>query len=115
MRAGAIWTEEIEINLDSSDVVLALLSDGSYKSEVCRAETLRAWRTGKRLIPILVHQGADRALHLEARDYIDFSDAGLYDSAMVRLLDGIRGKTGARLAERMRSTYVTAPPPPEPF
>ena len=115
MRVGAIWTEEIEINLDSSDVVLALLSDGSYKSEVCRAETLRAFRAGKRLIPILVHQGADRALHLEARDYIDFSDAGLYESAMARLLDGVRGKVGYRLPERMRNTYVTASPPQEPF
>lgn len=115
IQGGAIWSEEIEINLDLSDAVLALLSAGSYKSEICRAETLRAWRRGKTLIPILVQKGADRALHLEARDYIDFSDPSGHARAMARLLDAIMGKTSVQLAERWRTTYVTVSPPQEPF
>jgi hypothetical protein len=37
LDAGAGWTEEIEKSLDSSDVIVALLSRGSYVSETCRA------------------------------------------------------------------------------
>ena len=50
LTGGAIWTREIEEALDRSDIVLALLSRGSFQSDVCRAEQLRSLRKGKRVI-----------------------------------------------------------------
>src|SRR3954447_22200738 len=42
--AGSTWSKEIEDALDDAEVVLALLTPGSYVSEICRAEQLRALR-----------------------------------------------------------------------
>src|SRR6266478_4744834 len=44
LNGGASWTSEIELALDKSDVVLALLSRGSFISDICRAEQLRSLR-----------------------------------------------------------------------
>jgi len=38
LKGGDIWTKEIEDALDRAEVVLALLSDGSFHSDTCRAE-----------------------------------------------------------------------------
>jgi hypothetical protein len=42
IAGGATWTTEIEHALDEAEYVLALMTSGSYISEVCRAEQLRA-------------------------------------------------------------------------
>src|SRR5271165_3650270 len=42
IQGGATWTDDIEIALDRADYVAALLTQGSYVSEICRAEQLRA-------------------------------------------------------------------------
>jgi len=44
IAAGATWTAEIEREIDSRPVMLALLTPGSYRSEICRAEQLRGFR-----------------------------------------------------------------------
>ncbi|MGA8442922.1 MAG: toll/interleukin-1 receptor domain-containing protein [Candidatus Sulfotelmatobacter sp.] len=36
--AGDIWSSEIEQAIDRADVVVALLSAGSFTSDICRAE-----------------------------------------------------------------------------
>ena len=51
LYGGAIWTTEIENAIDKAEVVLALLTRGSFVSEICRAEQLRALRKGKCVIP----------------------------------------------------------------
>src|ERR1022692_3978647 len=56
LRGGAVWTEEIEREIDKRQVTVAILSTGSYESEICRAEQLRTLRKGKRLIPVLAIQ-----------------------------------------------------------
>ena len=38
ISAGDIWSREIELAIDRADVVLALLSAGSFTSDICRAE-----------------------------------------------------------------------------
>src|SRR5687768_6176583 len=53
LQGGASWTEELELAIDGCDVVLAVLTPGSYISEICRAEQLRSLRNGKRVIPLL--------------------------------------------------------------
>src|SRR5689334_14173692 len=50
---SAVWTTELEEALDQSNVVLAVLTQGSYRSDICRAEHLRALRKQKPLFPVL--------------------------------------------------------------
>ena len=110
---GATWTTEIEENIDKSQVVLALLTPGSYVSEICRAEQLRSLRKGKLVIPLLAQRDSDIPLHLEPKNYRDFTGARPYTAQLKSLLADIRGgKGGVRLKEEYRATYVTAPPLP---
>src|ERR1035437_9290823 len=53
IRGGESWTVEIEAAIDRADVVLALLTPGSYVSAICRCEQLRSLRKGKCVIPLL--------------------------------------------------------------
>ena len=86
---GASWSQQIETAIESSDVVLALMSHASYDSQWCRAEQLRATRKGKRLIPVLVQATAERPLHLEHLNHLDFSDGARYDEMFRDLLSDI--------------------------
>ncbi|MGO9273481.1 MAG: hypothetical protein ACLQOO_25135 [Terriglobia bacterium] len=77
------------------------------------------------MIPLLAQPDADRPLHLEAKQYLNFSSASAYRKGFEELLaairGGARGARGAREASRVqvalaekyrvtRVTYVTAPP-----
>jgi hypothetical protein len=64
---GASWTVDIEEAIDRAQVVLALLTPGSYSSEICRAEQLRSLRMGKCVIPLLAAPGSNIPLHLEPK------------------------------------------------
>ena len=112
IAAGAQWTREIEDGIDNCDVLLALLSDGSYASTICRAEQLRALRKEKRLIPLLVNSQADRPIHIEGVNYRDFSARARYRTALKQLLDDLGGAITATLPEKYLRTYVTADPLP---
>jgi hypothetical protein len=48
LKGGDRWTNEIEQALDRAQVVLALLSDGSFTPDTCRAEQGWALDAGKR-------------------------------------------------------------------
>jgi WD40 repeat protein len=113
IAGGASWTVEIEEAIERAQVVLALLTQGSYASDICRAEQLRSLRKGKRVIPVLAGSGADVPLHLETKNYRDFSGAKPYAAQLRILLEDIRtGKAGVALRKEFRSTLVTAPPLP---
>src|SRR2546422_379845 len=60
---GASWTVEIEEAIDRAQVVLALLTPGSYSSEICRAEQIRSLRKGKSVVPLLAAPGSDIPQH----------------------------------------------------
>jgi WD40 repeat protein len=110
---GAVWTRKIEQEVDTRQVTIALLSPGSYESEICRAEQLRALDKGNRVIPVLVVKGTDRPLYLYARQYRDFSDYTNYAVRLGELLADIRGDATATLPDtyrKTRVTYLTAPP-----
>jgi WD40 repeat protein len=107
---GKIWTREIEEGIDRAQVVLALMTDGSYRSEICRAEQLRSLRLGKCVIPLMAGRGADVPLHLEAKHYRDFTRP--YDEEFALLLADIGAGAGVELKPEYRETYVTAPPLP---
>lgn len=105
---GAVWTSDIERAIDEAEVVVAVLTPGSYTSEICRAEQLRSLRKGKYVIPVL-GAACDVPLHLETKNYRDLSR----DSEFKLLIEDIRSRTGGVvLSEQFRTTYVTAPPLP---
>jgi hypothetical protein len=113
IAGGASWTTEIERAVDAGDVLLALLTPGSHVSDICRAEQLRALRKGKRVIPLLAQPGCDIPLHLETKNYRDFTGAKPYAAQFRLLLEDIRlGRNVVPLRPEFRTTYVTAPPLP---
>ncbi len=87
--AGAVWSQDIEEAIESCHIMLALMSHGSFTSEYCRAEQLRAARKGKRIVPLLVQSDADRPLHLEHLNYLDFADEFLYDEKLRDLVSDL--------------------------
>ena len=116
LTGGSTWSQEIEDNLDRSDVVLVLLSAGSFASEVCRGEQLRSLRHNKCVIPLSVQADADRPVYLEAKQYVDFSEDATYSLRLEALEQAIKGRTGATLAPGFKTTrYDTVPPLPQNF
>lgn len=113
IAGGATWTTEIEQALDNSEVVLALLTSGSYISDICRAEQLRALRKGKCVIPLVAQQGTDIPLYLEAKHYRDFTHSDSYSAQLHTLFQDILRREGrVLLKDQFRYTYVTVPPLP---
>ena len=113
LAGGAVWSAEIEQEIDTRQVTIALLTRGSYESEICRAEQLRALDKGNRVLPVLATKGTDRPLYLYARQYRDFTDDANYAARLAELLADIRGDATATLPDtyrKTRVTYLTAPP-----
>src|SRR5271157_1707317 len=94
LEGGASWTKDIESALDEAEYVLALLTPGSYVSEICRAEQLRSLRKGKCVIPLLAQRGTEIPLHLEPKNYRDFTTDNAYTTAFAQLLDDIGAGDG---------------------
>ena len=105
LNGGAVWTTQIEHEVDTRNVILALLTPGSYESYICRAEHLRALRKGRRLIPVLA---VDADLpYLEILQYRDFTNPARYAEDFQQLLTDIRGGITATLVQRFRNTEIT--------
>jgi hypothetical protein len=115
LHGGATWTVEIDRALELSQVVLALLTPGSYESDLCRAEQLRALRKGKRVIPLLGQPGTGIPLHLESRQYRDFTGTKPYAPELRLLVEDIRHVDDVPVRSRYHAPHVTAPPLPGNF
>ncbi len=96
---GADWERDIENAIESSELMLALLSHGSYASDICRSEQSRAIRKGKRIIPLLVQPDAERPLQMENRNYLDFSDDSQYAPMFRDLISDITAGQAFKLPE----------------
>jgi WD40 repeat protein len=110
IAGGATWTKEIEAALDEAEYVLALMTSGSYVSEICRAEQLRALRKGKCVIPLMAQRDAEVPLHLETKNYRDFTADSRYAQAFTEVLSDLHTRNGVPLRREFQQTYVTAPP-----
>jgi WD40 repeat protein len=88
LPAGNRWTNSIEAAIDHADIVLALLSEGSFVSDICRAEQVWALNERKRVIPLRVFP-CKAPLHLSHLHFLDFGDPAGYDAAMDELLRAI--------------------------
>jgi TIR domain len=106
---GRVWSAEIEGAVKSCGVMIALMSPGSYESEICRSEQLLALDQGNRVVPVLAVKGADRPVYLYARQYRDFTNANdaNYPERLSELLADIRGDATATLPDSYRKTRVT--------
>ena len=69
ISGGASWSKVIEEALNSCHVLIAVLTEGSFVSEICRAEQMWALREGKQVIPLLVTANAPRPLYLSSLNY----------------------------------------------
>lgn len=119
--AGASWSRDIELAIEAAEVVLVLLTNGSYVSEICRAEQQRALRKGKRVIPLMVQPDADRPLYLENLNYLDFTNPARYKDTFQDLLGYIatghmpkRLTASAQRGAGAGSTRITHAPAPAP-
>jgi WD40 repeat protein len=115
LLGGDIWSREIETAIDRCDVALALLSTGSYESDVCRAEQERSLARRKLVIPVRIQRDCDVPLHLQTRQYIDFSDAAEYPWSLEHLQESIRNRREVGGAAESRPCYNNAPALPDNF
>src|SRR4051812_26004810 len=69
IEGGASWSKDIERALDGCDVLIAVLSEGSFVSEICRAEQMWALDKKKQVIPVLATHNAPRPAHLYSLNY----------------------------------------------
>jgi hypothetical protein len=106
LAAGSSWSRCVEDALDKSDVVIALLSAGSYESSVCRGEQLRSLRHNKCVIPLLAHNNVELPVYLEAAHYRNFSDPSTYTIRLEDLLNDIARRQGASLPPVLRKNPV---------
>jgi WD40 repeat protein len=112
LKPGTDWGSDIESAINACSLMIAIVTRAYVHSEVCRAEHLRALRTGKTLIPVLFDREADRPLGLEHLQYQDFTDPGRYEESLGSLLAAFQNMSGASLPERFQATFVNAPPLP---
>jgi NB-ARC domain/TIR domain len=110
---GDRWSNEIESALDRSQVVLALLSDGSFASDICRAEQIWALDAGKRVIPVKVQASCRAPLPLYVHQWIDFTGPTQYSASFESLLSAICHQQDA--AAKPPPPYNNAPPLPDNF
>src|ERR1039457_4153402 len=115
LLGGDVWTKEIELAIDRCDVALALLSTGSYESDICRAEQQRSLAKRKPVIPVRVQRDCDVPLPLQTRQHIDFSRDANYPESLHQLLTSIRKNLGVIAPPDTQPRYNNAPPLPDNF
>ena len=112
---GDGWSKEIEIAIDRCCITLALLSAGSYQSDICRAEQERSRARHKLIVPLLVQRDCDVPLTLQTKLYIDFSDPANYATAFQQLRRSILERPTVEASVEERVPYSNAPALPDNF
>src|SRR5271165_287266 len=115
LHGGDVWSVEIEQAIDQAHVVVALLSAGSYTSDICRAEQTRALRKGKCVVPLRVQADCDIPLFLETRQWIDFSNPALYPEQLPKLTESFQNRAGVVVPADLLISYNNAPSLPQNF
>ena len=110
---GDRWAREIEGAIDNCDATVALLSEGAFRSDVCRAEQERSLAKGKLVIPVCIQPNCDVPLPLQARHRIDFSDPSSHLEALEQLVAASRSPREVSERGVRRVFHNNAPPLPE--
>jgi WD40 repeat protein len=108
IAGGASWSKVIEDALNDCDCLIAVISEGSYVSEICRAEQMWALERRKRVIPVLASRNAPRPVHLFTLNYRTFPVSGQ------ELLADLKAELPADL-RLPPPRYDTIPPLPRSF
>ena len=84
--AGADWLSELERGIETSAVLVFVISPQSLDSEICRHELEHALRLGKRVVPLLRREVDVRAVpvDLKQRPWIEMRET---DDAAIALED----------------------------
>lgn len=109
LHGGEVWSVEIEQAIDRAHVVVALLSAGSYTSDICRAEHRRALDKGKCVVPVRVETDCDIPLQLQTRQWLDFSNPALYPEQLPKLIGSIVKRAGVAVPAELLIRYNNAP------
>ncbi len=115
LRGGASWSIELERALAGADVVLAILTDGSYASDPCRAEHGVALDRGKRVIPVVGQADCPIPLHLCNLQRIDLSHPGRYDAGFAKILRALGDRRAFGPPSVPKPRYNNAESLPENF
>ncbi len=115
LHGGDVWSVEIEQAIDRAHVVVALLSAGSYTSDICRAEHSRALDKGKCVVPLRVQTDCDIPLQLQTRQWLDFSNPALYPEQLPKLIGSIKKRAGVAVPAELLIRYNNAPSLPQNF
>jgi len=108
---GDDWMTLIEQAIERCDLMLALISPHANDSRWCKAEQLRALRKGKPLIPLLLFAQAEPPLHLEASNYLDFSQEAHYAERLRDLISDLRTRKVQPLSTLQASHAAHTPAP----
>src|SRR5271157_350065 len=115
LTAGDLWRDEIEHAIDRADAVLAVLSAGSYVSDVCRVEQQQAREKGKPVIPVLVQSPCEISDDLQPLQRLDFSNLNLYLPLLPQLIESIQKQAGVAVPAVRVARHNNAPALPENF
>jgi WD40 repeat protein len=115
LTVGDVWSREIEKAVDAAEAVIALLTSGSFESDICRAEQSRALGKGKCVLPVRVQDDCDIPLEMQTRQYLDFSNLQLYDEQLSKLITAIRKQDGVVVPAGSLIRYNNAPALPQNF
>jgi WD40 repeat protein len=115
LTAGEVWSGKIEQAIDQSDILVALLSEGSFISDICRAEQVWALDEGKCVIPVHVQRECRVPIHLKARQYLDFSNPAFYSEHLPNLIAAIKKKEGVVISPELLGRYNNTPALPQNF
>lgn len=88
---GDTWSREIETAIDGCDALLAVLTEGSFESRICRGEQSYALSAKKPVVPLLAQADARRPVYLSAQHYLDFSAEPHYAARLDELLRALAG------------------------
>jgi WD40 repeat protein len=114
LKGGDRWTNAIETALNRAEVTIALLSEGSYTSDICRAEQGWSLDARKRVIPVKVQRDCPVQIRLCSLQWIDFSDPNNYPKRLEHLLESIAHASPMTAPERT-SRHNNSPPLPANF
>ncbi len=108
ISGGGSWSKEIEAGLNDCDLLVAVLTPGSYVSEICRAEQMWALDKGKLVIPVLAADDAACVpIHLTSRNWRRFPEQ------QAKLLADVTAEPTAVTPARRPQRYDTVPNLPQ--
>jgi TIR domain-containing protein len=107
---GSSIIDAIRTEIAISDTVLVLLSERASQSPWVRAETALANATGKRLVGVVVEEGAPIPADLRETEVLELAGASL-DTARARLISVFEPSRVDHIPELRTAVARQAPPP----